>query len=140
VARDAAARLARLRVQGHGDVGLGGGGEVDGVGVGDLPARDGDGGGAVVEGQGLEGGGVDAGDAGFATLWQGDRGCCDGQVAGAEGVADLDAEALRAEGEVQGLPEGGVAEDAAAAVLFGWSIRGVLFLFLGGSLGRLWNL
>lgn len=124
MARDAAARLARLGVQGHGDVGLRRGGEVDGVGVGDLAARDGDRGGAVVEGERFERGGVDAGYAGFATLWQRDGGRCDGQVTGAEGVADLEAEAGRAEGEVQGLAEGGVAEDGAAAVLLGGGWEG----------------
>ena len=140
VARDAAARLAGLRVEGDGDVGLRGRGEVDGVGVGDLAARDGDGGGAVVEGEGFEGGGVDAGHAGLVALRERDGGRGDGQVAGAEGVADLEAEALCAEGDVEGLAEGGVAEDAAAAVL--WVGRGLeesfflcLFLF-----ERLWDL
>jgi hypothetical protein len=81
-----------------------------------LPARDGDAGGAVVEGQGFEGGRVDACHAGLAAGGEGDGGGCDGEVAAAEGVADLEAEALGADGEVQRLPEGGVLEDAAASL------------------------
>lgn len=41
-----------------------------------------------------------------------------GQVAAAEGVADLDAETLGADGEVEGLAECGVFEDAASACLY----------------------
>lgn len=72
VAGDAGPGLAWLGVEGDGDVGLRGHGEVDRVGVGDLAARDGDGGGAVVEGQGFERRGVDTDYSGLAARGEGD--------------------------------------------------------------------
>ena len=88
--------------------------EVDGVGVGHLAAWDGDIRGAVLEGEWLDRGGVDSGYAGFSAGGKGNGGCCDGEVAAAKGVADLDAETFGPDGEVEGLAEGGVFEDASA--------------------------
>lgn len=105
-----------LGVEGDGDVGLGADGKLDWVRVRYLAAGDDDGGGAVAEGEGFECCGVDAGYSGFVSGGEGDRGGGDGEVAAAEGVADLDAESLGADGEVEGLSDGGIAEDASVGL------------------------
>lgn len=88
--------------------------EVDWVGVGDLASWDGDVCGAILKGERFQGGGVDPGYAGFSACGEGNGGCDDGELAAAEGVADLHAETLGADREVESLSEGGVFEDTSA--------------------------
>lgn len=103
VARDAVAGLTGLRVQGNGNVGLRVNFEVDGIRVNHLAARNGDGCCAVVESQGLDRCRVDASHTGLAARGEGNRGGCDGQVAAAEGIADLNSQTLSTDGQVQCL-------------------------------------
>jgi len=96
VAGDAVSALAFLEVQRQGDVGLRLDAEGHGVRVGDGAGGDGDGAGAVVEGQPEEGSG-DGGGAGFVAGGEGEGGGGDGEGGGAEGVGELDTEALGAD-------------------------------------------
>jgi hypothetical protein len=60
---------------------------------------------------------ADRGRAGLAVGGQGDGGCRDGQVAVAEGVAELEPDGRGILGQVDGLADRGVVEDAVGAVL-----------------------
>ncbi|MAD85611.1 MAG: hypothetical protein CL912_21835 [Deltaproteobacteria bacterium] len=60
---------------------------------------------------------MDVLNAGFPADGQSERGSGNGEVGGAECVGELDTDAGGGEGDVKGLPEGGVVEDGASSSL-----------------------
>ena len=117
VAGDAAPGLAGLRVQGDGNVGLGSDFKVNGVRVNDLSSGNLDGFLPVVESKGFDGGDVDSGYAGLTAGRETNRRRRNGQVAAAKGIADLDTDAVGANGHVEGLSEGCVLEYTTAGLV-----------------------
>ena len=117
VAGDAAPGLAGLRVQGDGNVGLGSDFKVNGVRVNDLSSGNLDGFLPIVESKGFDGGDVDSGYAGLTAGRETNRRRRNGQVAAAKGIADLDTDAVGANGHVEGLSEGCVLEYTTAGLV-----------------------
>jgi hypothetical protein len=60
---------------------------------------------------------LDAGDAGRAVGRKADASSSDGEVGAAEGVGECDAQGWGADGDVEGLAEGGVFEDGAGGLV-----------------------
>ncbi len=124
-------RLLGGEEEADGEVGEGREGEGGGVADGGGAGGDGDGG-AAAEGEDVGGGEGDVACGGG----EGDVGGGDGEGFGAELVGELDADERAAEGEMDGLAEGGVgAEQGGVVGAIGIGTVGVWTVGIGGGPG-----